>query len=460
MTHSQTRNEELAKAMERASDVPENMPNEADIFNVLDLQKVRGDKKATFRSDLQWQAAWVLRERKHHLILVSPPGSGKTLPVQMTTSRWAGTGKCTILVEPYALLYEQMKERMKQAGLKATIVERSNTIPEDANVVIVGINYFRNSGFTNWMKNLAGRNKLGIVAFDEVHTVAEDDSFRPIYKQAMKSVMELPNVNMVWMTGTAPVGHMGEIWEKLDLFPTQIEAFRTLRAPWIHRENMRYQILYSKKSWTKDRLMELVRTLRMRLGPSECAVMFFNSKSYCQTFADDLGCEAITGDTPTDERAEIYARWKDNQLLCMNKAGYYGADMPGVALVLHIEAPDALTDYLQGTGRGGRDGTECLSIVLAPTNPKRQGREQKPRFSGCEEMTKLYEIDMLCILLVQGEFFDGKALTCAELEAIGVHVLWCERCARKSGDQRRMKGYFYSEWLFLGRKKMARTDRK
>ncbi|KAF9505524.1 hypothetical protein BS47DRAFT_1368009 [Hydnum rufescens UP504] len=381
---------ETEEAMQVAAQAPDGLPEEVDIRSLRHLQKVLRDKKGRFRSLMQYHATWALQKRRHHLLLISPPGSGKTLPFQVTMSTWPENVRA-ILVEPYSLLYQQMKDRMTASGLSASVISKENLGPSSGRVVIVGINYFSNRTFLDWMKGLASSSQLGMVAFDEIHTMAEDDDYRPLYKTAVKNVLELPNINMLLMTGTAPPLHMGQLWNKLDLFPEQMLQFRTLRSPSIHRPNIQYQTFYanSASSHNKNRLVAIVESLEHGLLAGQCGAVFFNSKENCKRFAAEIGCEAITGDTAPGDRPQVYARWKERRILCMNKAGYYGGDIAGVTFVVHAEPPQGLTDYLQSSGRGGRSGEECLSLIVVPFDIGPGPDNGRETFSGKHSMHEM-----------------------------------------------------------------------
>jgi hypothetical protein len=70
-----------------------------------------------------------------------------------------------------------MKTRMITANLSATIIDKDNLTPLEGQVVIMGINYFANQRFLDWMANLTVTGNLALVAFDEVHTMAEDNDY-------------------------------------------------------------------------------------------------------------------------------------------------------------------------------------------------------------------------------------------------------------------------------------------
>ncbi|KAF9512977.1 hypothetical protein BS47DRAFT_1362763 [Hydnum rufescens UP504] len=96
---------------------------------------------------------------------ISSPGSGKTLSFQVAVKCW-GTSVCLRLVDSYALLYDQMKTRIIVANLSATIISKDKPTPLEGHMVIMGINYFTNQHFLDWMANLAATGNLALVAFD------------------------------------------------------------------------------------------------------------------------------------------------------------------------------------------------------------------------------------------------------------------------------------------------------
>ncbi|KAF9515799.1 hypothetical protein BS47DRAFT_1360759 [Hydnum rufescens UP504] len=225
----------MEEAMQVAAQSPEGLPEEVDIQSLCDLQKVLRDKKGQFHSLMQYQVTWVLQEHGHHLLFIPPPGSGKTLPFQVAMSIWPEN--------VHAILYEQMKHWLTASGLSASVISKESLSPSSG-------------GWT-----------------------------------AMKNVLELPNINMLLMTGTAPLLYMGELWSKLDLFPEQMIQFQTLCAPSIHQPNIQYQTLYanSASSHNTRALVAIVESLEHGLLPGQCRAVFFNSKEYCKRFATEIG---------------------------------------------------------------------------------------------------------------------------------------------------------------------------
>jgi superfamily II DNA helicase RecQ len=52
------------------------------------------------------------------------------------------------------------------------------------------------------------------------------------------------------------------------------------------------------------------------------------------------------------------------RVLCCTIAFGLGMDLPNIGLIIHWDAATSLLDYVQQTGRGGRNGSPCLCITL------------------------------------------------------------------------------------------------
>jgi superfamily II DNA helicase RecQ len=81
-------------------------------------------------------------------------------------------------------------------------------------------------------------------------------------------------------------------------------------------------------------------------------------------------------------------------------------DLPCVALVIHWDAADSMLDFVQQTGRGGRDGSPCLCITFydrnemngrlrsARKNPDRDRRDYE--YSCLKQVCMQYKLTNVC----------------------------------------------------------------
>ena len=88
-----------------------------------------------------------------------------------------------------------------------------------------------------------------------------------------------------------------------------------------------------------------------------------------------LDAHAYSSDTPTDERASLEERFRENRLkvLVATSALGMGVDKPDVAFVYHLGAPPSPIAYYQQVGRAGRS-IDTAEAWLLPESSNEIGR--------------------------------------------------------------------------------------
>jgi hypothetical protein len=111
------------------------------------------------------------------------------------------------------------------------------------------------------------------------------------------------------------------------------------------------------------------------------------------------------------------------RVICATIAFGLGMDLPSIGLVVHWDAAESFQDFVQQTGRGGRDGSPCLCITFYD----RDAFERVIRFA--RKSTDARERDYRVCNMQQVTI--SSAGCCASLPVYActvVVILWCYRC--------------------------------
>ncbi|KAK6218092.1 hypothetical protein QIS74_02556 [Colletotrichum tabaci] len=134
--------------------------------------------------------------------------------------------------------------------------------------------------------------------------------------------------------------------------------------------------------------------------------------------AKALGCPAFYSSIDTTEgKASRLQAWREGDgaeggvVVATNALGL-GIDVPDVRLVVHAGMPRRLRDFVQESGRGGRDGRTSTSVVVcsrAVMEEKDRARRggqagEKQR----EESTRMFVSGEVCRRMVLDEVMDGR----------------------------------------------------
>lgn len=326
------------------------------------LQKYWGH--SSFRSNQKEIIDDVLNNKDVFALL--PTGGGKSICYQIPTL--FKDGICLVISPLISLIKDQM-DNLNQMGIQALTIKSNSSVDE---IVRLFDNLkYGNAKFlylsperlqSEFILQKIKEAPINLIAVDEAHCISEwGHDFRPSYRQIKKVREILPKINMIALTATATKKVIDDIIENLGL--RDVKIFKTSFS----KKNIAYQIINSE-----NKLGKLERILKNNPHPvivytntrrkSEEISNFLNARGYDSTFYH--GGMSIT------EKSLAFDLWMREKKLIIVATNAFGMgiDKANVKIVVHMDLPNSIENYVQEAGRAGRNGEKSFSIVLQNKN--------------------------------------------------------------------------------------------
>ena len=303
---------------------------------------------------------------KRDVVTILPTGGGKSLCYQVPGLILEGV---CLVISPLISLMNDQTEQLRNKGIKALTIKSKATTDE-----IVSL--FDNLKFGKYKFLYLSPERLqsdlviqkikeiniNLIAVDEAHCISEwGHDFRPSYRLIYKVRDLLPNINMIALTATATKKVVDDIIENLNLSKTSIfkKSF--------YRNNLAYQIIKNE-----NKLGKLEQIFKKNPFPTiiyvnsrkktEDISNFINAKGYLSTF--------YHGGMTNESKTIAFDSWmnEDRLIMVATNAFGMGIDKPNVKVVIHLDLPASIENYVQEAGRAGRNGEKSFSVVLQNEN--------------------------------------------------------------------------------------------
>ncbi len=330
----------------------------------------------TFRPG-QEEAVQAAIEHKNSLVTL-PTGTGKSLCYQLPTYLLAGT---TVVVSPLISLMVDQVSQLKRQGETKVAALNSLQDRDERRLILRNLSAYRfiylspEMLFQDYMIDALSQLNLSLFVVDEAHCISQwGMNFRPDYLMLGQVRQRLNFPTTMALTATATPQVRQEIQDLL--FDSQEEMVTISTG--VERPNIKYLLKrVSHAHEKKSILLNLVQHLK------PAGIIYFSSKKMAQEICSYLQSESrlkvgfYHGDLDDQDRLKIQMQFDQDQLdiICATNAFGMGIDKDNVRYVIHYHLPPSPEMYLQETGRAGRDGKDCLAILLYHA-----GDEQIPRF--------------------------------------------------------------------------------
>ena len=317
---------------------------------------------------LQENAAQAAVEGKS-LLAVFPTGGGKSLTFQLP-ALMAGNNAhgLTVVISPLQSLMKDQVDNLCNINITDAVtingmlnpLERADAIQRvidgSANILYISPETLRSKTLE---KLLAGRNVVRFV-IDEAHCFsAWGQDFRVDYLYIGDFIKELQQkkhttIPVSCFTATAKQKVISDI---TDYFKEKLDINLELFAAKSTRENLHYKVLYQDSD--KDKYI----TLRSLIEKHDCPTIVYVSRTKrTRELAEQLtsdGFPALPFNGKMDSRVKITNQEAfmngEVKIIVATSAFGMGVDKKDIRLVIHYDISDSLENYVQESGRAGRD---------------------------------------------------------------------------------------------------------
>lgn len=226
--------------------------------------------------------------------------------------------------------------------------------------------------FRKVLDSMYARGKVDLFAIDEAHCICDaDDDFRSAYR-SMKLLRQLyPTVPIVCLSGSLTSVAQRSIEVELGLRDAV-----SICAP-ADRPNVFYEFR-KRPSSCKAFVQAMISRIAEFHGVSPdsakemCGIVYCSSVKLTATIADELRTSmgiktgVYHGRLSALERDASQLAWMRGEVHVMvaTKAFGLGVDKPDVRHVISYDLPSTLDEFVQQSGRGGRDGARALACVF------------------------------------------------------------------------------------------------
>ena len=327
---------------------------------------------------------------KKDIVALLPTGAGKSLCYQIPAL--VNEGVC-LVISPLISLMKDQTEQLEKKGIKALSIKSNATTDE-----IVSL--FDNLKFGRYKFLYISPERLqselilqkikeisiNLIAVDEAHCISEwGHDFRSSYRKINILRELLPNVNFIALTATANQKVIEDIFSNLEL------ADGVLFKQSFKREKLAYQIFT-----IEDKLNRLLQIFKKTKTP---AIVYINSRKKVEEISNFLNANNLSSSfyhagLSTEIKKSTFENWMTEKtpIIVATNAFGMGIDKANVGVVIHLNIPSSIENYVQEAGRAGRNGKKSFSVVLQNDTDIRLFKEQLERnLPTIKEIKEIYK---------------------------------------------------------------------
>jgi len=295
-------------------------------------------------------------------VVLLPTGNGKSLCYQVPAL--ALEGVC-IVISPLIALIKDQVESLTEKNIKA-IALTSKLSQEE---IVVAFDNLQFGGYkflylspeklqSPFIQDKIRQLNVSFIAIDEAHCISEwGHDFRPSYLKITILKELQPTATFIALTATATKKVFEDITQNLEI-ENAVVFKKSLK-----RTNLTYKVIYTENYYAN--LLKILNYIK------ESVIIYTNNRKQTKEVNKYLQQQNFKstyyhGGLSLEEKNAAYETWiadKTPIMVATNAFGM-GIDKPNVRVVIHLNIPNSLENYIQEAGRAGRDGKESYSLIL------------------------------------------------------------------------------------------------
>ena len=337
------------------------------------LQLFYNDTTANFRSCEQGYAIDSVLHTMSNVLAILPTGSRKSLLFFLYAKNYRSL--TSVVVVPTFSLQQDLMRRAASHGIPSS--DQLGDITGH-NLVFVTPEAVTRDGFRDKIISLYMAKQLGKIFIDEAHLYCTESEFRPMFRELPKLAF-LP-IPMVLTTATAPNWIVDELLKSF---------IGCVRNPVVIRQpTCRLNIAYSVRSYAQNVscIVEKCADVIVSYASDDRCIVYVTALKVIPLIKLALDgravtCVTYTGQQDREVNTHNFQLWRDGQAKVMigTSAFGLGVDYSHVRNVICFGLPYSLEDFMQQTGRAGRDGRPSSALLMF------DGRTERKKLEGMTE---------------------------------------------------------------------------
>lgn len=294
-----------------------------------------------------------------------PTSAGKSLCYQLPAILMEGVA---LIISPLIALMKDQVQALQSRGISAARLDSSLSVPElqrvyeslrkeELKLLYIAPERLMNEAFVEQVR----RWKISFMAVDEAHCISEwGHNFRPEYLRLAHVARDLRIQPVLALTATATPDVAKDIRQAFGI------AHEDHVQTSFHRPNLHYRITPCPANDRKTRLTQALKKM------SGAAIVYVTLQQTAEEVATHLQrngllARAYHAGLPDDQRHEAQDLFMTGQVqvIVATIAFGMGIDKSDIRAVYHFNLPKTIENYMQETGRAGRDGKASLCELLA-----------------------------------------------------------------------------------------------